>query len=917
MLVKDALEAELARELAALHLDEDDESGVDGAVVVEPYRRLDLNDLLAREESANFSIESETWHTYAAATAKCDADLFAILEASLQDLQTCTIPVISSRETSGVSIEIAVVPEEHVFHDLQDDEGAILCCPDHCTPLCLGPCTIHCGPRCVHLHALQAADAKAQVASAAENHRLMQLALASVAQIAATVRHDMAMASTPAPSLTTPSSSPLPFVAPSNGISSSVPVQQCAQNVATPPIVTEPELEQAISSVEDAPPAPAPMTAWILQLTEERQRRLASTRSHSSDERLTAADRLVALRQTQVELEEGNRMMAAFAAQVEEARLQRERKIEAEKAAMDRQRMEEEAVAKVAAQREREAAQVAIAIIDMMAEDRIGMVLRRHNQKEDRARREGAERGGMAREDESACERRRVEREVAMRLEAQAEELRQHQIRKKQYDEARRRESAEQSAMEVEEVHQRAVHASIERERQVKEAEKRKQLDLEKHKAEQRKLAAAKHALEEKQRLERLQREAERAEEARRQQELMQAAKQQEDLKRQQDEAIRLEQIWKKQREDAIHEEHLRLKKLHAEAVQRQKLHFQQQVLPATIAWVRCRQQESLARQLMALEEQRSGIIEADDKLHVRQYQLTKWLRRWQAIVGGQRRRRLQSQLLERQRRERRERAAAGRIQSSWRVAATKKQLQRQQNEYRMASAARHIQLVWKKYRLRQRQQHLLDRQMHTATAAAKVQSAYRGFHIRKKLTSALAAIKFVDGDDFDYDEVDLDTFLGGAPELDEDVSDAAGPPPPLPVARPGWTAPPENDAAPSPSNGSNTSLHAMVPQRLLPSDVDASEREFVDATLPCAVEKQAEPSTASSLYKRMQIAIAHGRKGGKGKAAKGKDSKSSNNNSTSNVVKSVTWSSSGKKAKKVNVPSLVDRLRKTTAASR
>ncbi|OQR82765.1 hypothetical protein ACHHYP_15583 [Achlya hypogyna] len=261
-------------------------------------------------------------------------------------------------------------------------------------------------------------------------------------------------------------------------------------------------------------------------------------------------------------------------------------------------------------------------------------------------------------------------------------------------------------------------------------------------------------------------------------------------------------------------------------------------VLRTLVAQLQVREQEArarlLAQQLMALEDRRSRLVQ----------------RARYAELAAQVSARVQSRSF-----------------SAW--------VRAFQVRGRRAHAAVCIQRRW-----RQRRQH---------DAAARVQSAFRGFHVRRKIASALALAKFVDDDDFEYEAVDVDDFLGPVDVLDLDDE-----PPPR-----NWE--PETPPVDAPDCG--------------PED-DGREASEEEADLPTpAPAAEAEASAVSKLYQRMQRAIKAKPRVDRGKKALPKKTPAASSNH--DVSQSVTWSTSGKKAKKVNVPSLVERLRRATAATR
>ncbi|OQR84464.1 hypothetical protein THRCLA_23075, partial [Thraustotheca clavata] len=184
---------------------------------------------------------------------------------------------------------------------------------------------------------------------------------------------------------------------------------------------------------------------------------------------------------------------------------------------------------------------------------------------------------------------------------------------------------------------------------------------------------------------------------------------------------------------------------------------------------------------------------------------------------------------------------------------------------------------------------HQFEINKHTI-AASRLQSVFRGYHVRRKIANALQMAKFVDDDEFDYGEVDVDEFLGPVAAIDlEDEP----PPQSIPIN--------QQDEEEMDWNQDNTMNH--VKSDILNQVEDHDNVEYhVEERVEMEVSHSNSESAMSKLYQRMQRAVKT--KGKKKLLQK-----------TENCA--VQWSSSGKKAKKVNVPSLVERLRRTTAATR
>lgn len=205
--------------------------------------------------------------------------------------------------------------------------------------------------------------------------------------------------------------------------------------------------------------------------------------------------------------------------------------------------------------------------------------------------------------------------------------------------------------------------------------------------------------------------------------------------------------------------------------------------------------------------------------------------------------------------------------------------------------------------------------------AAMAVQSAFRGFSIRRKFANALAMAKLVGADDDDaalFENVDMDELIALPPELSDGWEN-----PVLPVLMAARFHSP-NRVQP---HTSESSVHGE-------EDWNANDAE--DQEEPQEVQREA--NFAASIWSRMRRAKR------KTQAAafervKQQDptyrvqkllhrvsTKSFSSNQTAHSLNedkqsvTVTWSTSrdsSKKRKKVKLPSLVDRLRKKTAAAR
>ncbi|KAH9094246.1 hypothetical protein Ae201684P_016858 [Aphanomyces euteiches] len=585
-----------------------------------------------------------------------------------------------------------------------------------------------------------------------------------------------------------------------------------------------------------------------------------------------ARERLEQIERSQQALEAQERALAELVAAEERAQRERELARQAEIVADERRRQDEAQRLAGEARKQREIAQQAIDAMEMAAEERQMRAWLR------------------AKEESNAKDARQaMERAERQRLQVEASMRRQREVEIRRREEERERE--ELARMETVEREQRAIAAA--------EKERRLQVEKEKQELERRKLADAKKALEDAQRQERQR----QLEQARQREEAERKAREEQQRLEEEEETQRRQERERNAKEQRRLEEEERQRSLEAATRQRQQQHFQAKVLPTMIQRHREKRKQRLALESMAEEEKQSMLVETMLKKEERAFSLAKWLRRWKSMVVSSGRQKvmaascIQHGWRRRQRQKKHVRAAQA-VQRRWRAHKAAKELRRRRQDARTAAhvanrqlaASRQIQRAWRRFDRRRRQQLELE------DAAAKVQSAYRGFHIRKKLTTALQLAKFVDGDEFEYDEVNLDEFLGGAPEIDDEddfeKEDSVDETPIL--HRHAWF-PSTDDDLPPVDHLPAVAIHQTTIQ---PEAKGSSNQENP--------EVKTTASTASSLYKRMQRAIAHGRRKQKPTSKPKPD-----------VATTVTWSTSGKKAKKVNVPSLVDRLRRTTASSR
>ncbi|KAF0695630.1 Aste57867_13581 [Aphanomyces stellatus] len=940
---KAALEAELARQLADLSDDDhdhegDDDDGDDAVFltdipkqldpprtddhIVTSYRRLDLDQLLSEIATVD-EAPSTNLAAYAAATAACDHELLGAVQAILEDVHTtCVVTaVVTAVITAPPATSLRLGAFSPVNQGNDDDDDVRLAdeastpsyCDAHCQPTCVGPCATHCSPRCVHFLALLAARDTAEAAREAEDVAMLARAHAAVATLTAAAR-------CPPPTAVVTATPGGPIVdgttlrAATSSHGDPNPTRDEPSVVAS--LSTTPAASAASSSTAPSfAPSSAITTTFTLPPANTTTPLTAST--NPMDEAMLDAAAKARARVVQVEAVERMREAQERAAAAEammRAAAQRQREVarRAQWEASDvRRRAEERRRAAAASEKAAEA----MARLAMEDHDRASRLSALESMRVERRRQEAAARDAMDVEDCLAAVWRRQEVIARERKRRQREEAKEATARREMDEEERDQRTKErqwrewhiEQAKEAERAHrqlqqQQALAAERDRIEQIKQ---------QKLQAEARKLAEAKAALEEKQRAERAERQRQQQEQAER------------------------------DRADAARRQQLELEK---QQKQQLRAYFDANVRGAVVAAAQRGREQAQA----AHEDARSQHVEAaakkqhekQQKQHrVQRWQQTKWLRTWRAAATSSR-----------SQRQAKRNKAAGQIQRQWRrcqrnqnqhiVAQTEaakvvqawwRRILEMENQERRIRAARHVafqamqraarrvQLAWRR-RHQQKQQATHQQQQHRDAAAKSVQSVFRGFHIRKKLASALEQAKFVDGDEFDYNEVDLDDFLGGAPELDEDdeadVSVAA-------TLR--WSSSPSHDECGG--DGGSAPRHGNQSPR--DDDDDARDDEdgvdgvslssppphhvsssIAGPSFPSTACSSSEPpSSMSTLYKRMQKAIAHGRKAKHPSKAKpiAKDS----------TATSVTWSTSGKKAKKVNVPSLVDRLRRTTASNR
>ncbi|TMW69245.1 hypothetical protein Poli38472_001401 [Pythium oligandrum] len=214
--------------------------------------------------------------------------------------------------------------------------------------------------------------------------------------------------------------------------------------------------------------------------------------------------------------------------------------------------------------------------------------------------------------------------------------------------------------------------------------------------------------------------------------------------------------------------------------------------------------------------------------------------------------------------------------------------------------------------------------------------SAFRGFFVRRKFQNALELAKQVN-DDEELDEVNLDDLIQCPPELEDDWER-----PVLPPRAATWVLPTNK----SPVSEQQLSHEEPEEDEELDEDID---EDYDDARYEAETAAQRQPaqlqastdagggSLASSLWNRMpkkarkQQAVQEERRrqqdpsyrmqkllvktagSGSGQRA------ASNNQAQQSSSTTVSWSTNTekKKAPKVKLPSLVERLRKKTAAAR
>lgn len=221
--------------------------------------------------------------------------------------------------------------------------------------------------------------------------------------------------------------------------------------------------------------------------------------------------------------------------------------------------------------------------------------------------------------------------------------------------------------------------------------------------------------------------------------------------------------------------------------------------------------------------------------------------------------------------------------------------------------------------------------------AAMAVQSAFRGFSIRRKFANALEMAKLVAADDGEmFENVDLDELIALPPELADGWEN-----PVLPIrmatrihSSPGIQPPSNNhfessvqaeedeEDATSRSTEDNHGEHEQqepqtkqIPEQNLAVSIWSRMRRAKRKTQNAALERVKQQDPAYRVQKLLHRVSATSTT-----AAAGNQMTHSLNEDKQQPATTVTWSTSNdssKKKKKVKLPSLVDRLRKKTAAAR
>ncbi|EQC32042.1 hypothetical protein SDRG_10240 [Saprolegnia diclina VS20] len=862
------LEAELQRQLQDVAIDDDEEDEEDENDGDRPvYERKSLDELLASlQDEMHGTSASPMWTAFAEATRAADVALLSAVETDLADLDLYDVrsaievdprsvattpndmplpPTPTPNVTLASNGAAAPVPEEASL--ATEDEASVSYCHAHCEPSCDAVCLAHCAlVMCSYYSSSAAAAAARHAASMAEDEVFWSLSQQSVQAIAIAARVPTVLTESPSDAL------------PANNV-------DAAAVIGSP---TKLDHEARCEAIE-----------------RKHRERVAAMEAERA-----AADAAYEAQQRELEREISFLLPAlpyVIAAETrrlakqrrDEARQRAEDALRAEQAAHDRRladearRLDEEhqafredrrsrAIHIAIARNERLAIEGARATNErslMGAEDAASMALAQAlvavaawMRNVDRSRTE--ERAMAAAE---AIERAR-EAAVAEADRIARERERREALRRERLEEEARREAAIQAVLAQE----AAARAALKKQALEKEAAERRLLAQREEDCRRKRLADEQRQRTALERVEAVRREAQARDAA--EKERQREAQMREEERQRQDERAR------RQREAARRQETFEqacMERTDREAQAREAAdrddaarlaHYRRDthasVLRDLVVWAQVREHEvrqrHLSSYLLALEDRRSFLLRKRSRvdayagaiLGVAHVSRARWWRVWVREYGMHI-----------------ERRAAICLQRAWRR--------------------------WQHFRRH---------------AAARVQSAFRGFHLRRKLASALELAKFVDDDDFDYDQVDVDAFLGPVDDFDLDEE-----PPPRP--RVGWEATPETES----DQGTSVALPDAAPTAYPVIDNQRRDDEGEDQAVVAPLPLPAPPeSTASKLYQRMQKAVKMHRP----KLARNPPPKKAQ---VDDVSQSVTWSTSGKKAKKVNVPSLVERLRRTTAASR
>ncbi|KDO28846.1 hypothetical protein SPRG_22177 [Saprolegnia parasitica CBS 223.65] len=850
------LEAELQRQLLAMIIDDDDDDEDDDDANRPAYERKSIDELLAsvQDETHRASTTTVSWTAFAEATRAADVALLSAVETDLADLdlydvhtamqvdqrQVATTPLLPPTPRSDVR---ALAPDAIALTSTTDAD-VVSYCHAHCEPSCAAVCTTHCAPvTCPYYSSSVAAAEARHAASAAEDEVFLALSQQSVQAIAIAAR--------------VPTDARLPTT-----------------TVDTDSVVGSPTMALNYEARCDA-------------IERKHRERVAAMEAERA-----AAD-------------------AAYEAQQRE--LQREISFSSifQRHAVARHRRGEPTPRQAASPRARQRAEDALRAEQAAHDRRLADEARRLDE-EHRAFREDcrsraveialARDERLARENARACDERSAMRAEDAASLAVAQALAALAAWTRNVDRTR----IEERAMAAAEASERAREAAIaEADRIERERERREALRRERIEDEARREAVIKAVLAQEAAMrDALKKQALAKEEAdRRLLEQREEDRRRKRLADEQRQRATLERIEAAQRDaearDAADKERHRLAQMREKELQRQQEEARMQREAAAVAQRReTREQACMER--VDREAQAREAADRDYAARLARYRrethasvlrdLVVWV---QAREHEVRQRHLSGYLMGLEdrrsfllRKRSRVDAYAGAIlgvahasRARWWRGWVHMHIERR--------AARCLQRCWRQ--LQERRRH--------AYAAARVQSAFRGFHLRRKLASALELAKFVDNDDFEYDQVDVDAFLGPVDALDLDDE-----PPPMP--RVGWEATPETETEPIEETSDVVLADAS---NAVINNTHRAENEEEDEAPPM----QAPPeSTASKLYQRMQKAVKMHRPKPARKPPPKKDR-------VDDASTSVTWSTSGKKAKKVNVPSLVERLRRTTAASR